>query len=80
MQSTSYSQKAITENEPLIKEMVARLLDRIVSESSRSVTHTAHLYTIRGLFSVEVIIRAAFNQGLDRRIYQQFSGLLAIDG
>ena len=65
MQSASYSQKAINENEPLIKDMVTRLLNRIVSEASRSPTRTAELYTICGLFSVEVIMRAAFNQDLD---------------
>ena len=65
MQSASYSQKAINENEPLIKGMVARLLNRITCESITSKTRTVDLYPLCGLFSVEVIIRAAFNQDLD---------------
>ena len=65
MQSASYSQKAINENEPLIKEMVTRLLQRMTSDASGSGPHTVDLYDICGLFSVEVIMRAAFNQDLD---------------
>ncbi len=64
LQSQPYSHQATKENEPLILEMADRFVERILSDSMKSSTRTADVYSWCGLFTFEVVCRAGFNKDI----------------
>jgi cytochrome P450 len=65
MENHPYSLRAITEHEPSIMIKADRFLQRILTESSSSKTHTVDVHPLCGLFSLGVICQAAFNRDID---------------
>ncbi|KEF52958.1 uncharacterized protein A1O9_10864 [Exophiala aquamarina CBS 119918] len=65
MENRPYSLQSINEHEPGVIAKADRFLQRIVSQSEASKTHTVDVQSLCGLFSLEVICQVAFNQDID---------------
>lgn len=64
LMSRPFSQRSINENEPLITELVERMIDRILANAKESPTGTANILLAAKLFSFEVLCRTAFNKDI----------------
>lgn len=63
IQNPSYSQQAILFNEALIIERAAVLVRRVINNALESASkNAADVYVLSGLFSLEVIMKCAFNR------------------
>lgn len=64
MQNPAYSQQAILENESFISEKADVLVRRMIgsAKTPRSGKPTADVFLLDGLFSLEVILKCAFNR------------------
>ncbi|KAB5566639.1 cytochrome P450 [Coniochaeta sp. 2T2.1] len=68
LQSQPYSQTAVFENESLIASRATILVDRAISGAETSASgRTVDMYTLCGLFSLEVILQCAFNHDSGER-------------
>lgn len=63
LQNHSYSQRIVLQNEELIGERADVLVRRIITAAKESPSgRTSEVFTLNGLFSLEVILKCAFNR------------------
>lgn len=63
LQNHSYSQQTVLQNESLIDERAAVLVRRMIAAAKESPSgRTSEVFTLNGLFSLEVIMKCAFNR------------------
>ncbi|KAJ4351113.1 uncharacterized protein N0V89_006452 [Didymosphaeria variabile] len=69
MQSRPYSLQAILENEPLIASKADIMVRRMISHAELSPSgRTVEAYRLCGLFSLEVVLKSAFNRDYEESI------------
>ncbi|KAL5329409.1 hypothetical protein ACEPPN_002921 [Leptodophora sp. 'Broadleaf-Isolate-01'] len=80
MGAAPYSQASTTLLEPLVRAKASSLVERLISEAASSPTHVADAYKLCGLFSFEVVCKAAFAKDFDRKSdYESLEMLRAMD-